>query len=198
MPTWRLFEGCRVRCHRRRGIISPTGTVQAGKDEVVAHIVTDEDGVAHARGRALETAPPTIPSLRPRPPMGMCSTRRRGRSRSRDHEPGAEVAHADVVVSNNPTHTVIGKTDAQTGEWLQGATLALWNIDDQISVDPSPAGRCRLACRGETGHRVLEILRSLRRRRSRRAGWGRGCPLRWEWRTHRRRARSHEGACRIV
>lgn len=125
-------------------IVSPTGTVQAGKDEVVAHIVTDEDGVAHARGLSLGDGTANYSLVETKAPDGhVLDPTPRPFTITHD-EPGAEVAHADVVVSNNPTRTVIGKTDAQTGERLQGATLALWNIDDQISVDSSQQGAVAL------------------------------------------------------
>ncbi len=84
-------------------IISPTGTVQAGKNEVVAHIVTVEDGVAHARGLSLGDGTANYSLVETKAPDGhVLDPTPRPFTITHD-EPGAEVAHADVVVSNNPT-----------------------------------------------------------------------------------------------
>lgn len=107
-------------------ILSPDGTVEAVKDEVVGTVTTGDDGTGRIDGLPLgggsaryafvETSPAAGHLLDPAPiPFTLTW-----------EDAGTATVHASVETDNAPTEVVVDKTDASTNKPLEGAVFDVW------------------------------------------------------------------------
>lgn len=121
-------------------IVSPTGTIQAKKDQVVDHVTTDKDGTAKTGKLPLGSGTATYACIETKAPSGHVVDRT-PHTFTLSHEDAVEqIVYADVQVSNAPTDVTVVKTDSESGNKLAHATFALWDVQDQISIQPDQTG----------------------------------------------------------
>ena len=130
-------------------IVSPTGTVQAAKDSVVDHVVTDREGTAKTKNLPLGNGSATYAFVETKAPDGhvLDDTPRTFTLSYADQ--ATDVVYAELNVANAPTDLQVVKTDSESGEAVEGAVFALWNTADQISVAPEHVGSVAVRTQGD-------------------------------------------------
>lgn len=134
-------------------VVSADGTVQAIAGEVMDHITTGEDGWASTKELPLGDGAATYAFVETVPPAGHALDATPHPFTLSYADEATELVTVEVETQNNPTEMSLIKTDARTGEPLEGATFALWREDSQISVGADEAGA--LAIRATPDSRVI-------------------------------------------
>ena len=136
-------------------VVSPDGTVRAVAGEVVAHVQTDDAGVAAVEGLYLGSGEATYAFIETQAPAGHVI----------DETPhtftvsyiNADVAlvEAEVGIKNAPTQVAVDKRAAGIGKPLAGAVFEIWSTADEIALD-ADAGKAAVAIRA--GDAATEVV----------------------------------------
>ena len=138
-------------------IVSPDGTVHAVDGEVVAHVVTDEEGCAETPELWLGTGSATYAFVETVSPAGHVLDSEPHEFTLSFEDAETNLVYTDVTVENTPTETLLDKRIMGTDEPLAGATFELWSADDELRIDPED-GRAAVAIRTDAEHAVALAL----------------------------------------
>ena len=117
-------------------VTEPDGSLSARKGDVVAHVVTDENGRAVAKNLSLGTGTVSYEFVETKPPHGHILDAAPVPFTLTYTDPHAPTVHAHVEVTDKPTNVEVHKTEAGTGEDLEGVTYATWRADQEAHKDP--------------------------------------------------------------
>ena len=114
-------------------VVSPDGSVQATEGEVVAHVQTDENGKARAAGLPLGSGKASYAFVETRAPEGYILDTKPITFKLSWKDDETPVVETAVEAENDASTLVLDKTSTGSGDPLQNAVFALWNIEDEVS-----------------------------------------------------------------
>ena len=111
-------------------VTSPDGTISALAGEVVAHVVTGEDGVASVSGLSLGSGSVTYAFVETKPAAGHALDATPHEFTLAYVDASTPEVYATVEAVNEPTTVTLDKTILGTEEPLPGTTFAVWREGD--------------------------------------------------------------------
>lgn len=147
------LEGAEFDVVAQQDVVSPDGTVQASKGQVVDHVTTGADGKAATSELCLGAGSATYAFVETAPPAGHVLDATPHEFTLSWKDDSTSVVTAEVDAADAPTETIVDKTVLGFGDKLAGATFEAWNADDEIGAAPEE-GFGTAAVRADKGSKV--------------------------------------------
>lgn len=121
-------------------IASPDGTIQAVAGEVVASVETGADGIAKVDGLALGDGSATYAFVETKAPDGYALDATPHVFEVTYEDSNTPVVETHVEVANAPTEIVVSKTDAGSGNPLEGVSFSVQPVASDSNGDGDEGG----------------------------------------------------------
>lgn len=121
-------------------IVGPDGTVQAAAGCIVDHVVTDAHGIGVSSELPLGAGSARYSCIETKAPEGHALDETPHEFTLDYESDTAKIVYTDLMIENEPTELLVDKEVLGSDAPLEGATFAIWNVDDAISVQPRDAG----------------------------------------------------------